>query len=125
MFYKTFSANLAIFAVEKEMSKLKDIWKNSIWNSESKEKRSFFRYVVVSTLLCLIFLCVKRDSLITWVSAAITLHRQERQIEYLKEQNSAIRARVKQLTENKDSLERFAREEYLFAEPGDDIYVMP
>ena len=107
------------------MNKLKDTWKRRIWNSESREKRSFFRYAVVATLLCLLFLCVKRDSLITWISASLTMHRQEKQIEYLQEQNSAIRERVKQLTENKDSLERFAREEYLFAEPGDDVYVLP
>ena len=42
----------------------------------------------------------------------------------LKEEIKAMDAEYKALTENKDSLESFARETYHFAAPGDDVYIV-
>ena len=32
--------------------------------------------------------------------------------------------RIKMLTSDRDTLEEFAREEFYFAEPGDDVYII-
>ena len=42
----------------------------------------------------------------------------------LKAEIKDMDAEFKALTENKDSLEKFARETYHFAAPGDDVYIV-
>lgn len=32
--------------------------------------------------------------------------------------------RIRMLTSDKDTLEKFAREQFYFAEPGDDVFVL-
>ena len=54
------------------MGKFKDIWDRSK-DGNRREQRSFVRYAIVATLLCLLFLCVKKDNLITWISSGVTL----------------------------------------------------
>ena len=44
-------------------------------------ERSFLRYAIVATALFLLFLFLKKDSIVSWVQAGIPLRRQERQIE--------------------------------------------
>lgn len=106
------------------MAKLtKNIWDRSK-DGNRKEQRSFLRYAIVVTALCFVFLLLKKDSLITWIGTGITLDRQGRQIERLEQDNAAMRDRIRALTESRDTLERFAREEYLFAAPGDDVYIL-
>lgn len=106
------------------MGRFRDLWDRSKDGSR-KEQRSFFRYTIVVTLLFLFFLCVKKDSLVTWISSGITLGRQAREIERLEAENAALENRIRQLTENRDSLEIFAREHLQFAAPGDDVYIIP
>ena len=52
------------------MGKFKDIWDRSK-DGNRREQRSFVRYAIVATLLCLLFLCVKKDNLITWIGSWI------------------------------------------------------
>lgn len=106
------------------MGRFRDIWDRSKDGSR-REQRSFVRYAIAGTLLCLVFLCVKKDSLITWISSGITLHRQNRLIEKYEAENAALEDRIRQLTDNRDSLELFAREQLHFAAPGDDVYIIP
>lgn len=106
------------------MGKFRDIWDRNRDGSR-REQRSFVRYAIIATALCLFFLCVKKDSLITWISSGVTLHRQNRLIEKYEAENAALEDRIRQLTDDRDSLERFAREELQFAAPGDDVYVIP
>ena len=46
-------------------------------------------------------------------------------IEKYEAENAALEDRIRQLTDDRDSLERFAREELQFAAPGDDVYIIP
>ena len=48
----------------------------------------------------------------------------EKQIEDYKAQTKALDARIEDLTTNRDSLERFARENFHFAAPGEDVYII-
>ena len=87
-------------------------------------KRSFLRYAIVATALILLFLFLKKDSIVSWVQAGITLRRQERQIEQYQKENEELDRRIRMMTGDRDTLERYAREQFYFAEPGDDVYII-
>ena len=103
--------------------KSKDIW-NPDKDGNKKEQRSFLRYAIVATALFLVFLLLKKDSIITWVQAGFTLQRQHRQIELLQEENAELDNKIQMMKGNRDTLERYARERFFFAEPGDDVYIV-
>lgn len=92
-------------------------------NSEDMRK-SFIRYAIVATAVAVIFLLVKRDNVVRWIQAGFTLRRQEQQIELLKEQNAALDRKVDMMSTNKDTLETYAREEFFFSAPGDDVFIV-
>ena len=101
----------------------KDIW-DPDKDGNKKEQRSFLRYAIVATALFFLFLLLKKDSVITWVQAGFTLRRQERQIEQLQQENAEMDRRIRVMKGDRDTLERFAREQFYFAEPGDDVYII-
>ena len=106
------------------MAKKKDnIWDRSL-DGNRKEQRSFMRYAIVATALCLLFLFVKKDNVVRWVQAGFTLKKQERQIELYRNQNAELDRRINMMSTDRDTLETFAREEFHFAEPGDDVYII-
>ena len=106
------------------MAKKKDnIWDRSRDGSR-KEQRSFLRFAIVATAICALFLFVKKDNVVRWVQAGFTINRQERQIELYRKQNEALDRRINMMSTDKDTLETFAREEFKFAEPGDDVYII-
>ena len=100
----------------------KDLWKRNK-DGNRREQRSFVRYAIVATAIFVVFMLVKKDSVITWINAGFTLRAQERQIEQLEQRNASLDAQIEDLTHNRDSLERYARETYYFAAPGDDVYI--
>ena len=87
-------------------------------------RQSFVRYAIVATVIFVVFLFVKRDNIIRWVQAVFTLRNQKRQIEMLKQQNAELDRRIELLSSDRDSLETFAREEFFFSAPGDDVYIV-
>lgn len=102
---------------------------DNIWNRSkdgaNREERSFVRYVIISTAFFLLFVCViKRDNLFRWIEAGITVGKQEKQMEFYEADIERLKDEVKNLTTDKDTLEKFAREKFLFAEPGEDVYVI-
>ncbi|MBP5337664.1 MAG: septum formation initiator family protein [Bacteroidales bacterium] len=101
----------------------KDIW-NRDKDGNRREQRSFVRYAIVATAIFVLFLFLKKDSIINWVQAGITLRRQERQIEQYRKENEELDERIRMMTGDRDTLERYAREQFFFAEPGDDVYVI-
>ena len=48
----------------------------------------------------------------------------ERQMELYQQEIDRMDAKVKMLSNDRDSLERYARENFNFAEPGDDVYIV-
>lgn len=105
------------------MSKVsKDIW-NREKDGNNREKRSFLRYVIISTALCLVFLFVKKDSIVRLIGAGFTIQRQNREIRYYNRQIKEMNRQISILSNDRDTLETLAREQYLFAEPGDDVYL--
>lgn len=103
--------------------KYKNIWNRSK-DGSNREERSFVRYAIVSTAFLLVFFCfIKHDNLFRWIEAGFNVRRQERQIEYLKADNERLLEELNTLTTDRDSLEKFAREKFLFSSPDEDVYV--
>jgi len=91
--------------------------------TENEIKQSFIRYAAVAGVLAVIFLFVKKDNVIRWVQSGITLARQEKQIEFLRKDNERLDNEIRMLSTDRDTLETFARENFGFSKPGDDVYV--
>ena len=105
------------------MGKYSNIWKRSK-DGSNHEERSFIRYVIISTAIFLLFICViKRDNLFRWIEAGVTIRKQEKQKEFYEADIARLKDEVGTLTTDKDTLEKFAREKFLFAEPGEDVYI--
>ena len=104
------------------MGKFKDIWDRDKDGNRAPQ-RSFLRFAIVITAIIVLFLFIKKDNVIRWVQAGFTLRSQERRIEALKEDNDRLDEQIRIMSTSRDSLEKYAREEFGFAEPGDDVYI--
>ena len=100
----------------------------SLWDKnqdgERAEQRSLLRVTLVALVCALLFLCLKRDSLFDWVRGALLVRRQENEIRANDARIREMDATLYSLTNNRDSLERFARERFDFAEKGEDVYIV-
>lgn len=103
--------------------KYKHLWDHSKDGNHWVE-RSLLRWVIESSsVFVAIILFLKQDNVFRWVDSGITVHRQEKQMEqYMKEIENMDRF-LHSVRGNTDSLERFAREKFLFCEPGEDVYI--
>lgn len=103
-------------------------WFRDIWDRDRdgsrKEQRSFVRYAIVATALMVLFLFVKKDNVFRWIDAGITIRKQENRIRQLKADIDRLDNRTRLLTNDRDTLERYARENLGFAEPGDDVFLI-
>ena len=107
-----------------EMAKLfRNIWDRSK-DGTKKEQRGFIRFVIVSSAIFVVVLFVKKDSVIRWIQAGVELHRQKKEIEYYQREIKKLDSQIDGLSNNRDTLESYAREEFHFAEPGDDVYLV-
>lgn len=89
------------------------------------EKKNFLRFVIIATAIFLVTLLVKKDSVLRWVQTGFELRRQRKEIEYYEKQIRDLDSRIESLSTNRDTLEAYAREHFLFSEPGDDVYLEP
>ena len=105
-------------------SLFKNIWDRSKDGSK-KAQRGFLRFVIVATAIFIVGLLVKKDSIIRWVQTGFELRRQKKEIEYYQNEIKKLDSRIDGLSNNRDTLESYAREQFHFAEPGDDVYLEP
>ena len=106
------------------MGKFRDIW-NRDNDGKNAEKRSFIRYAIVATVIFLILVgFVNQNNIVRWVRAGAEIKRQDKLIEKYNKEILEMDSQIHGLTSDKDSLERYARENFGFAEPGDDVYVV-
>lgn len=106
------------------MGKFRDIWN---WKLDGKnaEKRSFVRYAICATAFFIIMVgFVNQNNIVRWIKAGFEIRNQERLIERYSAEIKDMDRQIHGLTSNKDSLEQFARENFGFAEPGDDVYIV-
>lgn len=106
------------------MGKFKDIWNRDL-DGRNAERRSFVRYAICATAFFFIMVgLVNQNNIVRWVKAGFEIRNQERLIERYSAEIKDMETRIHGLTSDRDSLERFARENFGFAEPGDDVYVL-
>lgn len=103
--------------------KYRHFWRRSE-DGNYREERALLRWVAgTSVVFAAVILFLKQDNVFRWVDSGITVHRQEKQIEqYMREIENMDRF-LRTVKGNTDSLERFAREKFLFCEPGEDVYI--
>ena len=82
------------------------------------------KYFIVTVFFVVWVLFIDTGNLFVWMGDMETVSSQERQIEYYKEAISNTEERLKELESNKDSLEKFAREQYLFHEADEEVFVV-
>lgn len=84
-------------------------------------KNRFFLATLVFAVWVIFF---DQNSLIHWFRVRMRIMRQERQIEYYNREIKSIDEKLQELSSNKDSLEKFAREQYYFHEEDEDLYII-
>ena len=105
------------------MGKYKDLWRRSK-DGNYRGQRSFVRCAIVVTALALLFLMFKKDNIFTWIKSGRTIRAQQERIEQLNRRNASLDASISGFESDRDTLERFAREQLLLSEPGDDVYLV-
>lgn len=99
------------------MSKFSNIFKG--------EHKNFRIFVAFSTaVFVFIWLVGPGNTWIHWAKAGVEIKRQERQIREYEQEIERMDKRVDMLKTDRDTLEKFAREQFHFAVPGDDVYVI-
>lgn len=110
-------------------------WNDSPGNMEDKKQkgsllsRSDHNYfvpfvLIVTAVVALWLLFFSHSSVLNWVRARVEIRQQERKMEQYRREIDEMDAEIRALTLQRDSLEKFARETYHFAAPGDDVYII-
>ena len=92
-------------------------------------KRSDHNYllpfvIVVTTVVAMWLLFFAHNSVLNWVRATMEVKNQEEEMAQLQAEIDQMDAEINSLTNNRDSLEKFARDTYHFAAPGEDVYIV-
>lgn len=101
----------------------KKLWDRSL-DGENHEKRSAARFYLGATIVFLIALMTGSDNIFGLVKTRITIASQNRRIRQIRSSTNGIRYRVNTLRSDRDSLEKYAREEFDFCAPGEDVYLL-
>ena len=81
------------------------------------------KYFIVTVFFCVWVLFIDTSNIFVWLRDMNTVATQERQKEYFREAIKLTDEKLRELESNKDSLEKFAREQYLFHEPDEEIFI--
>lgn len=94
------------------------------WLKHSEHNYLLPFVIVVTTIVALWLLFFAHNSVLNWVRAQVEVKNQEKEIARLRTEIEAMDGEIRQLSTNRDSLEKFARETYHFAAPGEDVYIV-
>ena len=100
--------------------------KKNKWGLLTRKDHQYFIpfVIIVTTVAALWLLFFSHSSVINWIRAGVEVKHQEKEMARLNAEIDAMDAEIDALSTNRDSLERFARETYHFAAPGDDVYTV-
>ena len=88
-------------------------------------RRKFFWFATLATAVFLfVWIVGPGNTIIHWTKAAIEIRRQEKLIQQYEVQNAEMETRLQMLKNDQDTLEKFAREQFHFAAPGEDVYIV-
>ena len=99
------------------MGKIKDLFRG--------EHGTFFKFVAVCLALFIILWIVgPGNTVIHWARSKSELRHQKKQVELYQKEIEQMRRQVEMLQNNRDSLEKFAREHFMFSAPGEDVFIV-
>ena len=99
------------------MSKL-----GNIFNGEHKNFRVFVAFS--TAVFVFIWIVGPGNTWIHWAKAGLEIKRQERQIKEYQLEIEKMDKSVNMLKTDRDTLEKFAREQFHFAAPDEDVYLI-
>lgn len=82
------------------------------------------KYFIVTAFFLVWVLFIDTNNVFVWFRDMGVVAGQQRQKEYYKEAIRQTDEKLKELTSNKDSLEKFAREQYLFHEKDEEVFII-
>ncbi len=104
--------------------KISDIWMK-IRDAYRGPRCKFVWFVTLATVVFLfVWIVGPGNTIIHWASAGLETRRQERLIEQYQKLNADMASRLHMLKNDQDTLEKFAREHFHFAVPGEDVYIV-
>ena len=101
----------------KIMGKIKDIFRG--------QHRHFAWFALIVTgIFLVLWLVGSGNTFIIWAKAGAEIRHQEKLIREYEDQNEEMDRRIRMIRTDKDTLEKFAREQFNFAVPGEDVYIV-
>lgn len=94
------------------------------WKQYPVGKVLLNKYFVVGFIFVVWICFIDINNVGELIRSRSTLRAQRRQIEFYEREISEMNRKLEQLNSERDSLERFAREEYFYLQDGEDIYVI-
>ena len=99
------------------MGKIRDLYRG--------EHGTFFKFVTVCvTLFVVLWFVGPGNTVIHWARSRSELKHQKKQMELYQREIEEMRRKVNMLESDRDSLEKFAREQFSFSVPGEDVFVL-
>ena len=88
-----------------------------------KRARGIF-FALTTAAFIIVWVVGPGNTVIHWINAKIDIVAQEKAIEQYNAEIEEMDKRINMLKNDKDTLEKFAREHFYFAAPGEDVYVI-
>lgn len=94
------------------------------WKQHPVGKVLLNKYFIVGFIF-LVWICfLDTNNVGQMIRSRVTLRRQQRQIEFYEREISKMDRKLEQLNSERDSLEKFAREEYYYHQDDEDVFVV-
>ena len=91
----------------------------------NSEHGNFTRFAVFMTVLFVLFILFRPGgNIFNWIGARHEISVQEKQITEYEKALEELDQRINLLTSDRDTLEKFAREQFHLAAPGEDVYIV-
>ena len=82
------------------------------------------KFFIAGTLFAVLIIFLDQSNLIDWSAALNDVKNQRDEKRYYEEEIARTREKLRQLQSNRDSLEKFAREQYFYLEDGEEIFIV-
>jgi len=82
------------------------------------------KFFIAGILFAVWIIFFDQSNLIEWGKAKVDVKRQKSEKQYYEEEIARTREKLRELQSNRDSLEKFAREEYFYLRDGEEVYIV-
>ena len=82
------------------------------------------KYLIATLIFLVIIVFIDKNNVIDWIGSRIDVARQERIIRKYNKDIEVMDEKLKELSSNTDSLEKFAREQFYFQKENEDVFIV-